>query len=281
VSPATPWAVGIAILLLNAVAQRRAFIGPPGEDIRDVNFSPDRKWLASPSYNGLMRLWDVATRRELCAWTPHPSGLYGYWFSRDGRRLLTTGYDTMLVLWDVAELTKETKRPPPPKVMAADLEKWWTAQAGDDAERAFDAVHALAAVPEKALPFLKDRLHAVPHLDAKLVQRWIDELDCDNYAVREKSSKALGKLGELAGPALRANLAGPLTPEVRRRIEVLITKLEEGPYPSETLRALCTVEVLEIIATQEAVHLLESLAAGAPEARLTVEARFSLLRLRS
>ncbi len=65
---------------------------------------------------------------------------------------------------------------------------------------------------------------------------------------------------------------------MRRRIEALMEKLRAVTRP-EALRALRAVAVLEDIATPEARQLLETLAKGAPEARLTQEAKASLTRL--
>jgi hypothetical protein len=50
--------------------------------------------------------------------------------------------------------------------------------------------------------------------------------------------------------------------------------------PPGLLRELRAVEVLERIGSKEACSLLENLAAGAPEATLTVEAKASLARMK-
>jgi hypothetical protein len=55
--------------------------------------------------------------------------------------------------------------------------------------------------------------------------------------------------------------------------------LERLKAPSESLRPFRALEVLEHLGTPEAQQVLESLAQGAPEARLTQEAKASLERL--
>jgi hypothetical protein len=75
---------------------------------------------------------------------------------------------------------------------------------------------------------------------------------------------------------LQKTLAGNPPLEVRRRVEQLLGKLETSPRRLQKLRA---VEVLEHIATPEARELLRILAKGAPEARVTQEAKASLERL--
>jgi hypothetical protein len=70
--------------------------------------------------------------------------------------------------------------------------------------------------------------------------------------------------------------------ELRRRVESLLARAEaEQQTPSrEAIQSLRALAVLERIGTGEAVALLTSLAEGAPEARLTQEARATLARLK-
>jgi hypothetical protein len=89
----------------------------------------------------------------------------------------------------------------------------------------------------------------------------------------------LERLGELAEAPLRKALQGRPSPEVRRRVETLLAKLEGPVTAPERLREARAVAVLEHIATPEAVHALERLSRGAPEARLTREAEAALQRL--
>jgi hypothetical protein len=69
-----------------------------------------------------------------------------------------------------------------------------------------------------------------------------------------------------------------LTLEMRQRLEQLLRKVEPSRSP-DRLREVRAIEVLEHIGTSEAEQLLQTLAKGAPEARLTQEAKASLERL--
>jgi hypothetical protein len=107
------------------------------------------------------------------------------------------------------------------------------------------------------------------------------DLDSEQFAKREEAMKNLEALGDLAKPALRKMLENPPSAEVRRRIEKLLAKQNEQVLSSSALHGVRAVEVLEHIATPEARELLQKLAAGASEARLTREAKAALERVRS
>lgn len=87
------------------------------------------------------------------------------------------------------------------------------------------------------------------------------------------------KLGDLAESALRQTLAKKPTLEVRRRVQELLERLRGPVTRPDLLQSLRAVAVLEAIDTPGTRRLLENLAKGAPEARLTREAKTSLQRL--
>jgi hypothetical protein len=65
--------------------------------------------------------------------------------------------------------------------------------------------------------------------------------------------------------------------EAKNRIETLLKELHPWYIKDpETLRTIRAIWVLQRMATPEARTLLESLAAGAPEARITQEAQAAL-----
>ena len=97
--------------------------------------------------------------------------------------------------------------------------------------------------------------------------------------MREQARAELEKLGELAAPALRKELAAQPALEVRRRMELLLEKLEGTVPGPDQLRGLRVIAVLEHIGDGDARQVLERLARGTPEARLTQEAKTSLSRL--
>jgi hypothetical protein len=159
------------------------------------------------------------------------------------------------------------------------LEPLWTDLLSPDPASAYEAIAALVAVPKQAVPFLKERLLAPPPPppDLQQVAQWIADLGSDRFAVRQKATKELEKLGPAAEPALRKALAANPPLDTSRRLEQLLERA--AMIPSEELRQLRAIQVLEHVGTAEAKRLLETLAKGPEDARLTREAQASLGRL--
>jgi WD40 repeat protein/serine/threonine protein kinase len=76
--------------------------------------SPDRRWLASSSEDGVVTLWDWEARREVARWPAHSNVVAQYpWtrlhplvFALDGAQLVTAGADEMIRGWTVEPLPK-------------------------------------------------------------------------------------------------------------------------------------------------------------------------------
>jgi RNA polymerase sigma factor (sigma-70 family) len=169
---------------------------------------------------------------------------------------------------------------PTDKEAVKGLEPLWAALLSPDPGRAYEAIAALVAVPNQAVPFLQERLLVPPPPppDPQQLTQWIADLDSDQFAVRQNATVALEKIGPAAEPALRKALAGNLTLDMRRRLERLLERA--AVIPPEDLRQLRAIQVLEYAGTPEAKRLLERLAKGPEDARLTREAQASLGRLR-
>jgi hypothetical protein len=183
--------------------------------------------------------------------------------------------DTTGLVWDTAGLTT---RAAPPRA-DIDVERRWADMAGDDAAAAYDAVWALSQVPERSVPFLAGRLRPAAAADARRVAALVADLDNDSFEVREKAARELEALGESARAGLMKALPDAPSLGVRRRVGQLLERLDGTPT-GDALRALRAVEVLEHADNAEARALLDKLANGAPEARLTQDAKAARDRLR-
>ncbi|MBN9120334.1 MAG: hypothetical protein J0I06_14450 [Planctomycetes bacterium] len=115
--------------------------------------------------------------------------------------------------------------------------------------------------PEKAVPFLKERVPIGP--DAGTLKKLFADLGSDNFAARERATKALSGYGESARVAMEAELARSESPAVRGRLAERLKQSELPAAPAlERLRLIRAVEVVEGIGTPEAKALLEVWAAS-------------------
>jgi WD40 repeat protein len=69
--------------------------------ISAIAFSPDRKTLASASWDITIKLWEVESGRELRTLNGHSLPANSVAFSRDGKMLASGSYDKTIKLWDV------------------------------------------------------------------------------------------------------------------------------------------------------------------------------------
>jgi eukaryotic-like serine/threonine-protein kinase len=67
-----------------------------------VDFAPDGRILASAAESGVLRLWDVASGREIAKLRGHHDRIWSLTFSPDGRTLASAGADGTVRLWDVS-----------------------------------------------------------------------------------------------------------------------------------------------------------------------------------
>jgi WD40 repeat protein len=85
-----------------------------------VAFSPDGKRLATGAGDGLVKLWDRPTGREVLTLSGHARGVTSLGFSADGRRLVSaTGLDVMELFLLMAGLPGNAKIPAEIKVWDA------------------------------------------------------------------------------------------------------------------------------------------------------------------
>jgi hypothetical protein len=266
---------GVVLVDLGSGKERLAMPWPGEESARCVAFSPDSRSLAAGGSDGIVRVFEVASARERRRFAGHRGDIVALDFSPDGRRLLSGSDDTTALIWDVTGLEQDGAR----ALGAKDTAALWQDLADTDAAKAGRAVWRLVGNPAAAVALLRERLRPVV-MDAALVERLLTRLESDDFSERQAAQRDLTALGSLAEPALRKARAAKLSPEARRRATEVLENLD-GPLtlPGE-LRAVRSVEVLEQIGSGEARQVLRRLAGGAPEARLTQEARAALDRRR-
>jgi WD40 repeat protein len=241
-------------------------------------FAPDGRRLvtvARSAGNGF-DVWETATLTRVMRCPGHQVQTVAAAFSPDGRRVVSGGMDTLGLVWDVTGIAPEG-RLPRLTWTETELEELWKELGQPQAAPAHAALWRLVASGDQSVKFLKQHLKPTPRVEPKKVKAWIDQLDATQFADRDTAMKALEGVGGAAEDELRAALAKPIPPEMRRRVEQLQAHLGPVPPRLRMRRALC---VLEQIGTGAAESFLEELAGGEPRDEFTEEARNSLARLR-
>ncbi len=251
---------------------RAAERGPLGR-FEQVAFAPDGRTLATARGDRTVQLWDVVTGKELLRRAGPSAAARCLAFSTDSRVLASGHADGGILIWDVAAAVR---RDNPAAPDAGRLARWWDDLAGE-AGKAHAAVWGLSAASREAVALLRERLRpAAPAGDE--VRRLIADLDAADFRRREAASARLAQLGGQAEDALQEARKRSPSVEQRRRIDALLSApgLVRAPELRRQVRA---VEVLERVGGPEARRVLEALAQGAPDARLTQEAKAALARL--
>jgi hypothetical protein len=245
---------------------------PDDEDSRvgALAFSPDGKWIVSGSGDLSVRVWEAATGRLVVRFDGHDEPVGQVAVAPDGRSAFSAGGDGLVYQWDLTpkSCTRPRQRP-------GDL---WAAAAEPDPTFAVPAAWALITGSEESRAFVAERLPPFAAAKREEIVKWLEDLDAPVFADREAATQALRDQGPLVERQLRETLQTTAGPEVRRRAEDLLTRLENTSTADE-LRALRLVQVCELSGTAAARALLTRWSGGAPGALLTEDAKAALARL--
>jgi hypothetical protein len=243
-----------------------------------VAFSADSQTLILGTTDGAVATWNLPLGKETRVMPAHRDRISSVALSADGKTFATGSWDTTALIWDATKVLRR-QRSKPAGLTAQQREALWADLASPDAARAYRAMWDLVEEPQDGLPFVKERIKPVPKVEAARIAQWIESLENDKFSVREQATAELNLLGEVALPSLRKAMTGQVSLEGRRRMEKLLDTFGGPVPPPETLRALRAVEMLEHIGSPEARLLLHAFSLGAPEARVTQDAKASLKRL--
>jgi RNA polymerase sigma factor (sigma-70 family) len=153
----------------------------------------------------------------------------------------------------------------------------WSYLAGERAPRSLFAIDRLAAGGEATVRRLRPLL--VPGVSGKpSVEELLTQLDAPAFKTRERATRLLIERGAGVVPKLRARLTGPLSPEMRARVGLVLRHFNDARLTPEALRAVRATRVLSRIATPSSRALLAELAAGPEAAPATRAAKGALAR---
>ncbi len=241
----------------------------------DLRFAPDGRSLTAATWDGQVRLWEMATGQIRRIFKGHTDRVFCVAFAPDGRSIASGGVEGSVLLWDCTGLGAMSRA----VFTTAEMVALWDLLASEKAESAYQAEWKLVAAGRQTVAFLQQQLRPIPLDFAPRLDKAVAGLESRRQEVRDAAMNELDCYGALAEPALRKALSNSPAPEAQARIAYLLEK-QQSDFPSGALlRSLRAIEVLEQIATPEACQLLEPLAAGAPQATLTRDAKASLQRI--
>ena len=250
-----------------------------------IELSPCGRLVGCEMEPGIIGVWELATGERLLRFDSGIQGVDSLSFGPDGRTLASGGDDTTVLIWDLA---------PPGWANKAASYEWnpksaeglWDRLAlgkGDDALKAYEAVWILSAAEDKAVEFLEGRLKARPKEDPERLRRLIEDLDDPEVDVRERVQEELRLLGYRAVWDLHEALEEGVSPEERSRVKSLLEEIGSTvrftDYPSEPLRRLRAIWVLEKIGSKKARDVLHWTVDQSPFYRERLEAAAALRRL--
>src|SRR5262249_16238353 len=145
-------------------------------------------------------------------------------FALDGRRLASASEDHTALVWDATHYLPH--RQIGMQLSQEELHTLWVDLSDADAAKAYRAMNALAARPEKALLLMEVRLQQAQPPSPDRMAQLIADLDNAEFAVRNEAIKRLGDLESFAETAMRKALDGKPSVEARRHLERLLARLK-------------------------------------------------------
>jgi hypothetical protein len=196
------------------VTQLGVRFGSPLGPTNALAFSHDGRWLASGGARGdepdcdlTLRLWDLVSLVPRYRLQGYLNSIDRVAFSPDDRWLASASQDATVLIWDTSRLAPT---PRPVSSTALDLGRAWSDLAGDDAAWAYRTVWTLAADPERAVPYLAERLTPITP----------DDLANDTSLGPIARGETLRRLRAIAA------LEKIATPEARRILERLASGVD-------------------------------------------------------
>jgi hypothetical protein len=241
--------------------------------VQTVAISANRHLVAAVQTDSSIAVYELATGALCRVFRGHENQVPQLAFTADGRRLVSASWDTTALVWDTS-YTKLAK----PAIDSSD--KLWADLAKPEWQLAGPALAALAVKPDEFLSLIKERFPVATNadFDRDAIAKWVEQLDDQVFAVRERAAAALARLGREALPVLRDHLAKATVPERKSRLRKTIDQVAGSPIPSGHLRERRVLALLEQIDSSASRRELERLAGSHAEASLTQEAKSALER---
>jgi WD40 repeat protein len=276
--------------------------------LTDLTFTPDGSRLLTVHYDGVVRVWEPGTGREVGRLRGVGHGPCGLALSADGRWVAVGQSDKKITLWELASgkllttivghdsqvrdvaFTRDGRgvignadlAPVLWTLEARDVPKAggdaWDVLATEDGAKAYKLQWALIKDPAAAVKLFNEKVKpAELALARSKFDQWVADLDSPTFRTREVAERELTRAGMRVPLGwVRQALADSKADEPRARLARVLGEREK-PNPQEW-RLLRAVQVLELAGTAEAVALLKSWA-GVDGSPVTEPSRGAVGRL--
>jgi WD40 repeat protein len=98
------------VVVLDAESGQRTLTLPHDTTVNDGRFSPDGKYIATASEDGVIRLWSTSEGSEPRKLTGHEKPVLAIQFSADGNKLISGAKDKLAFIWELASDRKVALR---------------------------------------------------------------------------------------------------------------------------------------------------------------------------
>jgi RNA polymerase sigma factor (sigma-70 family) len=242
--------------------------------VRTVAFSRDGRLLAAAGDSSDVTLYEVASRQVVRKLEGHRGKVWSLTFTPDSQALVTASFDGTALVWDVSgQLAAKARKKPPTE---AEVDKLWGLLGNAESTEGYDAVLVLASVPDLSAALFQKQLSPTGDTP-KMVARWLNELDDDEFPARERASEALARLGKSIEPELRKAREQAKSVEASSRLDALLARLVGGV--NESVRGRRALAVLELANTPRTRQVLELLARDGITEEIRVLSRQALERM--
>jgi RNA polymerase sigma factor (sigma-70 family) len=241
-----------------------------------VALGPKGEYVVRIRDNHSFEIYEPLVLKKAVVKVNTPSGVNQWEFSPDGSRLAGSLSDTTILIWDTAPWRKEISEQIT-KAVPKDLTPLWDDLA-KEVKTALRASRLLSFAGEKGVSFLEEKIPMKKPLDEAKVTRFIQDLESEQFAVREKAEKDLRELSNQAELYLRQALDKGPSAEVKQRIEKLIQEIEAQKLTSSERREIRAVQAMKWMNTDAARKLLTKWSQGDPIATLSKAAKEALIR---
>ena len=162
-----------------------------------IDFSHNDLWVCVGTDVGVLA-FDIATGERVFYVRGHEENVLAAEFGVDSRTLLSGGTDGVCYLWDTI----------PDESSARSIEQYYERLTGVGGTESFTAFHQLAAIPDEAFQYMKQKLStaATQQVSEREIAKWIAAIGSSNSRQVSIAKKKLLELGPTAYPMLIESL---------------------------------------------------------------------------